>query len=172
MLAYWAVFNHFSHSAGDTVFTMYLYLVFFSNVDRSLARLPQNAPLYVRKAGEKKVTEVVVHHHSLVLLLQSATGEDLQNKLKAMKRLSHIHMVPPPRLSMSTAPRLSMSTAPRLSMSTAPRLSMSRDPFRDCSNHWKRLYPQHTHTQTYLCFYWHNKIVQSLTSMYVFVSCM
>ena len=75
-----------------------------------------------------------------------------------MKRLSHIHMVPPPRLSMITTPRLSMSTTSRLSMSTTPRLSMSRDPFRDCSNHWKRLYPQHTHTQTYLCFYWHNKI--------------
>ena len=82
------------------------------------------------------MTEAVAHHHSLVLLLQSATGEDLQNKLKAMKRLSHIHMVAPPRLSMmSTAPRLSISTAPRLSMSTAPRLSMCRDPFRDCSNH-------------------------------------
>ena len=107
---------------------MYLHFSFsFANVDRSLARLPQNAPLYVRRAGERKVTEAVAHHHSLVQLLQSATGEDLQNKLKAMKRLSHIHMVPPPRLSMSTAPRLSMSTA--------PRLSMSRDPFRDCSNH-------------------------------------
>ena len=73
----------------ETLFFIIMYLYFsfsFANVDRSLARLPQNAPLYVRRAGERKVTEAVAHHHSLVQL------DDLQNKLKAMKRLRHIHM--------------------------------------------------------------------------------
>lgn len=78
---------------------------------RALARLPQTAAPVVRRLGEKKVSDAVAQHHSVVLLLQTATGEDLQTRLKAVKRLSSIYLLP-----------------------AAPRLSISRFPLQDCSN--------------------------------------
>ncbi|MCO5561716.1 hypothetical protein L7F22_015339 [Adiantum nelumboides] len=86
---------------------------------RALARLPHNAAT-ARRLGEKKVSEAVLQHRGVVMVLQKATGEDFQTRLKAMKRLSSIHM---------SAAAAAVAPTP-----SRPSSFFSRIPLQDCSN--------------------------------------
>ncbi|MCO5559030.1 hypothetical protein L7F22_012622 [Adiantum nelumboides] len=95
---------------------------------RALARLPHNAAT-ARRLGEKKVSEAVLQHRGVVMVLQKATGEDFQTRLKAMKRLSSIHMSAAAAVVAPTPPRLNGTIAP-----SRPSGFFSRIPLQDCSN--------------------------------------
>ncbi|KAI5079800.1 hypothetical protein GOP47_0005279 [Adiantum capillus-veneris] len=87
---------------------------------RALARLPHTATA-ARRLSEKKVTDAVSQHRSVVMILQKATGEDLKTRLKAVKRLSSITAAAPPRRMSVVASRPS-------------NIIFGRVPLQDCSN--------------------------------------
>eukprot|EP01018_Ginkgo_biloba_P018120 Gb_33771 [translate_table: standard] len=87
---------------------------------RSLARLPQKAADVTRKAAERKLREAISQHRSILLLLQSITGE-------SSRRRSEVHRSRPYSDRM-----LKRASSGPIELSRHD--IKGRSPFQDCSN--------------------------------------